>query len=165
MFETVEAQVKAAEELNGSQLDDNTLSVQKVLPKDQLPVRPRRKSEPKDEKEEPKKKKQKKRRPKKKSEDLKPRRNTGEPSLTTVYVGNLPFKLTDAEFLDMFTSRGFQVKASHVVRDTYNNSRGFGFCEFETNDEQQRAIRELQNIDLSGRVISVNVAREQLRKE
>lgn len=76
-----------------------------------------------------------------------------------LFVGGLPFSTTDEELADTFGAHG--TVASAVVikdRDT-GRSKGFGFVEFENDDEGKAAEKALHNSELSGRTITVNEAK------
>jgi RNA recognition motif-containing protein len=72
----------------------------------------------------------------------------------------LPFKTTDEELRDFFSSIGTVENAS-VVRDRdTGRSRGFGFVEMGSQAEAQDAISALNGRDVGGRQINVSEARE-----
>ncbi len=76
-----------------------------------------------------------------------------------IYVGNLPYQLTDEELRKAFEGFG-QVTSAKVImdRDT-GRSKGFGFVEMPVQAEGEEAIRKLDGTDLHGRNIRVNEAR------
>lgn len=83
--------------------------------------------------------------------------NYGEPSTTTLYVSNLPFNLSDEGFQQVFAS--FEVKSARVVRHKYSGrSKGYGFVEFDSNAEQQRALSEVGIVEINGRTLTILVA-------
>lgn len=76
-----------------------------------------------------------------------------------LFVGGLPFSVTDDELAQTFGQHG--TVASAVVikdRDT-GRSKGFGFVEFENDEEGKAAEKALHNSDMGGRTITVNEAR------
>lgn len=76
-----------------------------------------------------------------------------------LFVGGLPFSVTDEELAQTFGQHG--TVASAVVikdRDT-GRSKGFGFVEFESDEEGKAAEKALHNTEMSGRTITVNEAR------
>ena len=76
-----------------------------------------------------------------------------------IYVGNLPFEVTDEELEAAFTPYG-EVTSARVIMDRFSGrSRGFGFVEMTTNSEAEAAIQGLNGKDLNGRVLTVNEAR------
>ena len=76
-----------------------------------------------------------------------------------LYVGNLPFSVTEQDLEQLFSQSG-QVDSANVVtdRDT-GRSRGFGFVEMETQEAANAAIEALNGYELSGRALTVNEAR------
>jgi len=76
-----------------------------------------------------------------------------------IYVGNLPFSVTDVELKKMFESFG-QVASANVIKDHFSGrSRGFGFVEMPSKEEAEAAIGSLHNKDMGGRPLNVNEAR------
>ena len=76
-----------------------------------------------------------------------------------LYVGNLPFSVSEQDLEELFSQSG-QVDSANVVtdRDT-GRSRGFGFVEMESQEAADAAIRALNGYELSGRALTVNEAR------
>ena len=76
-----------------------------------------------------------------------------------MYVGNLPFEVTEQELRDLFSAHG-QVNEVAVVmdRDT-GRPRGFAFVTMNDKDGMDAAIRELDGKDFNGRPLNVNEAR------
>ena len=80
------------------------------------------------------------------------------PLAKTLYIGNLPWSATEDD-LSALVSPHATVLSARVAtdRDT-GRSRGFGFVEVE--DEQlQTAVDALQNMEMDGRVLTVNEAK------
>ena len=76
-----------------------------------------------------------------------------------LFVGGLPFATTDDELRDAFAAHG-TVASAVVVRDRDSGrSKGFGFVEFENDDEGKAAQAAMNGSDLGGRTISVDEAR------
>lgn len=76
-----------------------------------------------------------------------------------LFVGGLPFATTDDELRDAFAAHG-TVASATVVRDRdTGRSKGFGFVEFENDDEGKAAQAAMNGADLGGRTISVDQAR------
>jgi RNA recognition motif-containing protein len=76
-----------------------------------------------------------------------------------LFVGGLPFATTDDELRDLFAAHG-TVASANVVRDRESGrSKGFGFVEFENDDEGKAAEKALNGTEVGGRTISVAEAR------
>ncbi len=77
-----------------------------------------------------------------------------------LYVGNLPFKATEAEVEQFFTAAGVAVDSVSIVRDRFSGeARGFGFVEIADPEEANRAIAACNGKQLLGRALIVNEAR------
>jgi len=77
-------------------------------------------------------------------------------SSTTLFVTNLPFSLDDGGLSGLFA--GLNIKSAHVVRKRNNRSKGFGFVEFNSADDQQKALSAVDKKSVEGREIVVKVA-------
>jgi RNA recognition motif-containing protein len=79
-----------------------------------------------------------------------------------VYVGNLPWSITDIDLQDLFTPFG-NVESAQVVmdRDT-GRSRGFGFVEMAT-EHARAAIAKLNGQAVESRELRVNEAQSKSR--
>ena len=77
-----------------------------------------------------------------------------------LYVGNLAYSTTDESLRARFSEFGNIVGTMVVIDRMSGRSRGFGFVEFSTPEEGQKAIESLNGADLDGRAIVVNPARE-----
>jgi len=76
-----------------------------------------------------------------------------------LFVGGLPFATTDEELQQLFAAHG-TVSSATVVRDRESGrSKGFGFVEFESDEEGKKAESALNGTDVGGRTISVAQAR------
>ena len=82
-----------------------------------------------------------------------------------LYVGNLPFSVTDESLSAHFSSFG-TVESAKVItdRDT-GRSKGFGFIEMSSDDEAEAAIKALNQKEFEGRPLTVNEARPQAPRE
>lgn len=78
-----------------------------------------------------------------------------------LYVGNLPYSLTDESLSTLFAECG-TVESVKIItdRDT-GRSKGFGFVEMATDEEAQAAIDRLNGTEQDGRPLTVNEARPQ----
>jgi len=67
---------------------------------------------------------------------------TGEPSKTTCFLANLPFALDNDGLREVF--EGYKVKsATVIVRKSTGHSKGFGFLELESEEEQKRLLDDV----------------------
>ena len=76
-----------------------------------------------------------------------------------IYVGNLPYSVTDATLEQLFSAHG-TVQSAQVImdRDT-GRSKGFGFVEMASDSEAQAAMIALNLKEVDGRSLTVNEAR------
>ncbi len=76
-----------------------------------------------------------------------------------LYVGNLPYKTDDEALKAQFSAAG-SVSSAKVIRDRdTGRSKGFGFVEFATDAEANKAIEMFNGQEMEGRKLVVNVAR------
>ena len=76
-----------------------------------------------------------------------------------IYVGNLPYSVTDDKLVELFSKFG-NVSTARVVQDQFSGrSKGFGFVEMDSSEDGNKAIAELNETELDGRSIVVNEAR------
>lgn len=80
-----------------------------------------------------------------------------------LFVGNLPWSVTDQDLEAMFAQFG-NVDSAKVItdRDT-GRSRGFGFVEMGE-QSARNAIADLNESEISGRKLTVNEARDRKRR-
>ena len=77
----------------------------------------------------------------------------------TLYVGNLPYTTTVEELQDLFEDYE-NVEDVRVITDRETGrSRGFGFVNFTSDEEAEKAIQTLNGHSLDSREIVVNEAR------
>ena len=73
-----------------------------------------------------------------------------------IYVGNLPYAVTDRELNDLFGNHG-TVTSARVIIDKYSGqSKGFGFVEMPDQKEAEAAVEATNGTDFMGRNLRVN---------
>jgi cold-inducible RNA-binding protein len=76
-----------------------------------------------------------------------------------LYVGNLPYNVTEDDLRGLFAQAG-EVKEVALISDrATGRSKGFGFVEMTTQADAEKAIQMLNNHDLGGRPLKVSIAR------
>jgi hypothetical protein len=80
---------------------------------------------------------------------------------TKIYVGNLPWRATDAQLSELFGAHGDVTEAKIVTDRETGRSRGFGFVTMTDDGAAQNAIRAMNGYSLEGRNLVVNEARDQ----
>ena len=76
-----------------------------------------------------------------------------------IYVGNLPYSVTEQDLRDLFESYG-EVSSATVIIDKFTKrSKGFGFVEMPSQDDAMDAIDKINDQDFQGRNLKVNEAK------
>ncbi|HVL11127.1 MAG TPA: hypothetical protein VM529_01090, partial [Gemmata sp.] len=83
----------------------------------------------------------------------------GSRMATNIYVGNLPWSTTTDDLYAMFQQYGAVTRAQVVTDRETGRSRGFGFVEMPNEAEANAAIAALNNQQMNGRPLTVNVAK------
>ena len=81
-------------------------------------------------------------------------------SLKKLYVGNLPFSMTEEELREIFEQHGSTVSVRVITDRETGRSRGFGFVEFEDESNAEKALQALDGRDMGGRALRVNEAQD-----
>ncbi|KAK2952480.1 putative Single-stranded TG1-3 DNA-binding protein [Blattamonas nauphoetae] len=77
--------------------------------------------------------------------------------MSRLYVGNLSFKTTARDLGQLFETVG---PVSNVdIKSRYERSLGFGFVDMSTEADAQRAAKELNERELDGRKLRIEIAR------
>lgn len=76
----------------------------------------------------------------------------------TIYVGNLPWSATEDDLTALVSPHGTVLSVRIATDRETGRSRGFGFVEVE-DDHLDQAVEALQNVEMDGRVLTINEAR------
>ena len=76
-----------------------------------------------------------------------------------LFVGGLPYGINSSQLEEMFSKFGTVVSANVITDRDTGQSKGFGFVDMENDKEADEAIEKLNDTDLEGKKIAVNVAR------
>lgn len=76
-----------------------------------------------------------------------------------LYVGNLPWSMSGDSLRDLFSEFGEVVEAVIISDRMTGRSKGFGFVTFATEEAAKAATEAMNEKDLEGRKIVVNVAK------
>ena len=76
-----------------------------------------------------------------------------------LYVGNLPYSVSDSDLQQMFAAHGSVVSAQVIMDRDTGRSKGFGFVEMASDAEAQTAIQAMNGHEMDGRPLTVNEAR------
>lgn len=76
-----------------------------------------------------------------------------------LYVGGLSYNTTQDALKDEFSKAGAVSSATVIVDKMTGRSKGFGFVEFESDEDASKAIEMFNGKMLDGRTLTVNEAR------
>ena len=76
--------------------------------------------------------------------------------MSKIYIGNLPFTVSEDEIRQLFSQYGSVTSVSLITDRDTGAPRGFGFVEME--EGAKEAISALDNKEMAGRSIRVNEA-------
>jgi len=86
-----------------------------------------------------------------------PKQRERIPSKAALFVANLPFSVEDAELLQIFSEK-MAIQSAHVVKKRNGRSKGFGFVEFNTEEDQLAALQAFEGLKVHDRTINVKIA-------
>lgn len=78
---------------------------------------------------------------------------------TKLYVGNLAYSSTEGDLQELFETAGNVVTCELMLDKFTSRSRGFAFVEMSTPEEANKAVEMLNEKDLQGRNLRVNIAK------
>jgi len=81
-----------------------------------------------------------------------------------LYIGNLPYSMTDEELGEAFAPHGELTSARVIIDRDTGRSRGFGFVEYGSEEEGKAAISAMDGQEVDGRPLRVNEAHERERR-
>lgn len=82
-----------------------------------------------------------------------------EVSESKVYVGNLPFSVTQEKLKELFSQFG-EITEATVIADKFSGrSKGFGFVTFAKKEDAEKAIAEMSEKEVEGRALKVSEAK------
>jgi RNA recognition motif-containing protein len=81
-----------------------------------------------------------------------------------IYIGNLPWSVSESELNDMFAKFGAVESAAVVTDRETGRSRGFGFVEMADAGAADKAIEALDGTDMGGRPLRVNEAQQREKR-
>lgn len=82
-----------------------------------------------------------------------------------LYIGNLPFSVTDEALQKAFSEFGNVEEATVIVDKFSKRSKGFGFVTFSDEESAKKAIAEMDGKDFEGRALKVSEARPREESE
>lgn len=76
-----------------------------------------------------------------------------------LYVGNLPYSVTEQELKALFEESGKVTSVAIITDRNSGRSKGFGFVELSDQGEAEDAIQRFNGFEFMGRELKVSVAR------
>ena len=83
-------------------------------------------------------------------------------SQNKIYVGSLSYDVTADDLQSYFGQYGDIEEAKLIMDRETGRSKGFAFITYATQDAAQAAVSKANGVDLQGRKIRVNIARENM---
>ncbi len=81
----------------------------------------------------------------------------------TIYVGNIPYSMKEAEIEQFFSEYGTVLSVKIIIDKFTKRSKGYAFVEMEDESQAQSAIESLNGKEVQGR--SIKVSKANPRKE
>lgn len=76
-----------------------------------------------------------------------------------LFVGNLPYSASEGQLRELFSPHGEIVDLKIITDRNTGQSKGIAFIEFSSEEEAQTAIKAVNETELDGRKLMVNVAK------
>jgi len=77
-----------------------------------------------------------------------------------LYIGNLPYSITETTLRDLFSPFG-ELKSVNVITDKFTGKpRGFAFVEFVEKEHANTAMKDLDGHEIEGRAMRISEAKE-----
>jgi splicing factor U2AF subunit len=86
---------------------------------------------------------------------------SGGPGSGKIFVGGLPYNLTDDQVIELLTAFG-PLKSFNQVRDpgVTEKTKGYGFCEYFSKEIAEAAIEGLNGMPLGDKILTVRFAQQ-----
>jgi len=81
-----------------------------------------------------------------------------------LFVGGLSFSTTSSQLEGIFSKIGKVISCDVIKNRDTGQSKGFGFIEMENDKEADEAIEKLNDTELEGKKIVVNVAKPRVER-
>jgi len=77
-----------------------------------------------------------------------------------IFVASLPYQLEEADIRETFEEFGTVSSVKLILDKETGRKRGFGFVEMPDDEQAQKAIDELNGVEMHGRAIAVSKAED-----
>lgn len=85
--------------------------------------------------------------------------------MTKIFVANLDYAVDEQKLKDIFGECGSITKTNIIRERATGRSKGFGFVEFSTSEEADRAVTEMNGKSIEGRELKVDKAHPEKPRE
>jgi RNA recognition motif-containing protein len=75
-----------------------------------------------------------------------------------IYIGNLSYNVRENDLQRVLQEYGAVASVRIIMDRNTGRSKGFGFCEMESDEDARKAIEKLNGTELSGRTLIVKEA-------
>lgn len=86
------------------------------------------------------------------------------PKWTNIFIKNISKSIGEERMKEIFSKFG-KITSAVLMKDTENSSKGFGFINYETHEQAQAAVDEMNGKDLEGSQIYVGRAQKKSERE
>jgi len=76
-----------------------------------------------------------------------------------IYIANLHFSVSEAELKQLFEIYGEVLSVNLILDKKSKKSKGFAFVEMKNNEEAQKAIIEINEKEIRGRITKASEAK------
>lgn len=80
----------------------------------------------------------------------------GDRALRSVFVGNIPYKATENDLIQLFSQAGSVLSFRMVTDRDTGRPKGYGFCEFADSTSADAALQSLNGFEFQGRQLRVD---------
>ena len=77
-----------------------------------------------------------------------------------IFVGSLPFKLKEDELTQLFEKHGAVASCKIIMDKITRQSKGFAFVTMPNDEEANKAIEEMNGMEVMGRAIAVSQSQD-----
>ncbi|KLU85025.1 cleavage stimulation factor 64-kDa subunit, partial [Magnaporthiopsis poae ATCC 64411] len=85
---------------------------------------------------------------------------SSRPPSRVVFVGNIPYGLSEEQITDIFSRAGKVINFRLVYDRETGKPKGFGFAEYPDADSAASAVRNLNDTEIMGRKLRVDFSNE-----
>jgi len=95
----------------------------------------------------------------------KERKSEASPKWTNIYIKHLDKSVTEEKLKELFSPFGTITSVVIMMDDKTNESKGFGFINFETHEQAQAAVEAMNEKEIEGKQLYVGRAQKKSERE